>query len=158
MIEKGDTKEDVTVYEAGFLILPSIPEDRLSSVVESMKKIITSIGGVEIDGEEPFKYPLAYTMSKTIGASRYVVSEAYLGWIKFELEPEKIATVKDGLEKMEEILRLLIVKAPRKTEFTFAKARAEQETMEQAEREAKEDAEGESEVVDSGQALAEGVQ
>jgi len=119
-IDKGE----LSVYELGFLILPSIPEDKLSDVVAFIKKVITKEGGIEIDAEVPFKQPLAYSMSKTIGASRYVLSDAYLGWIKFEVEPSKISAIKTDIEKIGEILRFLLVKAPRETIFTFAKARA----------------------------------
>ncbi len=111
-----------TVYELGFLILPSIPEDKLTDVVTLLRKAINKEGGKEIDGEAPFKQPLAYSMSKTIGASRYVVSDAYLGWTKFEVEPKKISAIKDGVEKIGEVLRFLLIKAPRETTFTFAKA------------------------------------
>ena len=117
-------KEGLPVYELGFLILPSIQEDKLSLVVSSIRKVVTKEGGVEINAEAPFKQPLAYSMSKTMGASRYVLSDAYLGWIKFEVESSKIATIKTGVEKIGEILRFLLVKAPRETIFTFAKARA----------------------------------
>ena len=116
--------EEPTVYEIGYLILPSIPEDKLSHVTSSIRKVITKEGGTEIDAEEPFKESLAYPMSKTIGASRYVLSDAYLGWIKFEIDKTKVPAIKVGVEKIEEVLRLLLIKAPRETAFTLAKARA----------------------------------
>ena len=114
---------ELTVYELGFLVLPSIPEDKLSNVTDAVRKIISAAGGTEIDAEAPIKKTLAYSMSKTIGASRYVVSDAYLGWIKFEVDKAKVPIIKAGVEKMEEILRFLLIKAPRETTFTFAKAR-----------------------------------
>lgn len=115
---------EMTVYELGFLILPSIPEDNLPNVTNVIRTVITKAGGIEIAAEEPFKETLAYSMSKTIGASRYVVSDAYLGWIKFEVDRAKAPAIKADIEKIEEILRFLIIKAPRETTFTFAKARA----------------------------------
>ena len=123
----------MTVYELGFLILPSIPEDKVSGIVDSIRKVITKEGGTEIDAEEPFKQDLAYSMSKTIGASHYVLTDAYLGWIKFEIERASVLIVKAGVEKIEEILRFLLVKAPRETTFTFAKARAAVEEKEESE-------------------------
>lgn len=124
-------KEGLTVYELGFLILPSIPEDKLSDVVDAIRKVVTKAGGIEIDTEAPFKQSLAYSMSKTIGASRYVLTDAYLGWIKFEVEPGEIQTIKAGVEKIGEILRFLLVKAPRETTFTFAKVKAAAEEKEE---------------------------
>ena len=124
-----------TIYELAYLILPSIGEDKVGDVSAAIKKLIEKEGGEEIDGEEAFKQDLSYEMSKTVGASRYVVSDAYLGWIKFECSPENILVIKDAVEKMSEILRVLVVKAPRETHFTFAKAREALEAQE-AEKEA----------------------
>jgi len=115
---------ELAIYEIGYLILPSIPEDRLSDVVGAIGKVIAKEGGVEINAEAPFKWPLAYPMSKTIGASRYVLTDAYLGWIKFEVDRAKAPVIKAGVEKIEQVLRFLLVKAPRETTFTFAKAKA----------------------------------
>lgn len=131
----GALTGELTVYEIGYLILPSIPEDKLSSVTSAIRKVITTEGGTEIDAEEPFKEPLAYTMSKTIGASRYVLSDAYLGWIKFEADRAKALVIKAGIEKIEEVLRFLLIKAPRETTFTLAKARALVEDKIEKERE-----------------------
>ena len=133
MMNLEGEKGEMTVYELGFLILPSIPEDKVSDIVDSIRKVITKEGGTEIDAEAPFKQDLAYSMSKTIGASHYVLTDAYLGWIKFEIERAGVLRVKAGVEKIEEILRFLLVKAPRETTFTFAKARAAVEEKEESE-------------------------
>ena len=119
-----DEQGELTIYEVGFLILPSIPEDKISKVTDAMRKVIIGQEGVEIAAEEPFLEPLAYPMSKTVGANRYLVSEAYIGWIKFEALSSAAQEIKAGLEKIDEVLRFLMIKAPRETYFTFAKARA----------------------------------
>ncbi len=123
MMNSENEAKESTVYELCFLILPSIPEDELSHVTDALRRVIVTEGGAEIDAEAPFKTNLAYSMSKTIGASRYVVSDAYLGWIKFEIDKTKALAIKTGAEKIKEILRFLLVKAPRETAFTFASAR-----------------------------------
>ena len=129
---RNSTEDDgeKSVYEIGFLVLPSIPEDKVSDVTDAIRKVVTKEDGKEIDAEEPFMEQLAYPMSKTVGASRYVVEEAYIGWIKFDLPADPVAgvehpieTIKKGIEKIDEVLRFLLVKAPRETIFTFAKAR-----------------------------------
>ena len=129
MVNLEGDREGLSIYEVGFLILPSIPEDKLSLVVDSIRAVVTKEGGIEIDSEAPFKESLAYSMSKTIGASRYVLSDAYVGWIKFEVDRAKAPKIKVGIEKIEQVLRFLMVKAPRKTTFTFAKAREKVETL-----------------------------
>lgn len=131
-------KEGLAVYEIGYLVLPSIPEADLDGVVSAIRKIISKEGGAEIDAEAPFKHPLAYPMTKTLGASRYVVNDAYIGWIKFEVEPANVLAVKAGVEKLDEVLRFLLVKVPRETTFTFAKAKALAAEKERKAREAEE--------------------
>jgi|SRR3989344_990787 len=133
MKNRESEAQDLTVYELCYLILPSILEEKLSDVVSSLGKVISKAGGKEIDSETPFKHPLAYPMSKTIGASRYVVNEAYIGWIKFEGTPSSIEEIKASVDKMDEVLRSLLIKAPRKTTFTFALARQAIEDKERAE-------------------------
>lgn len=112
------------IYELAYLVLPSVPEKDLGNTVEKIKQAVTDNSGNIFDSEEPFKYPLSYTMSKTVGSKKYMVNEAYIGWMKFEIEVPKVLDVKAGVEKISEVLRLLLIKAPRKTEFTFAKAKA----------------------------------
>ncbi len=142
MKENTETKEGIQVYELGYLALPSIAEENLPAVVAKLKGVIQSVGGVEIESEDPFKQDLAYSMTKVVGASRYVVRDAYIGWIKFEAEAAKAPAVSESVAKMDEVLRALLVKAPRTSDFTFAKAKAmiaEKLAKAEAERRAQED-------------------
>src|SRR5579872_5683652 len=91
-----DHKES-QIYELGYLLLPSIAEEDVSHVVDAIKGIVKKGGGVEIDAESPINIDLAYTMTKTIGARKYVVNDAYIGWTKFECEPSSIAEIERAL-------------------------------------------------------------
>jgi ribosomal protein S6 len=122
--------KEAQVYELGYLVLPSIPEESLADVVSTLQGIVKKSGGVEIASEEPIKIDLAYTMSKVVGARKYVVNEAFIGWMKFEVEPSIVEAIKADVEKLDEILRCLLIKAPRESAFTFAKA---QQAIEEAE-------------------------
>ncbi len=121
---------EANVYEIGYLVLPSVPAEHLPQVLSNPVSIIEKGGGKPLDGEDPALEPLAYSMSKTVGARKYIVDEAYVGWMKFESRPDALETVREGVDKAEEILRYLLIKAPRETTFTFAKARAEREAKE----------------------------
>ena len=111
------------VYELGYLILPSVPEENLPALVAKIKDILGKVSKAILDSEDPTKIELAYSMRKTVGSSSYVVNDAYLGWIKFEVNPEDISGLESNFRKTEEILRALIMKTSRETRFTFAKAR-----------------------------------
>lgn len=124
-----EDRQENQVYEIGYLILPSIPEDKLSDSVNSIEEVIKKYGGEKFDSEVPFRHDLAYPIAKTVGASKYVVNDAYIGWIKFDLPAEALAKegaehpvqlMKAELDKIDELLRYLLIKAPKETKFRFA--------------------------------------
>jgi ribosomal protein S6 len=123
---------EAQVYEVGYLVLPSVSEDNLPKVVSNIVSIIEKAGAKPLDSEDPFLEELAYSMSKTIGARKYVVDEAYIGWMKFEAESNQVEEIKLSVDKLEEVLRTLLIKVPRETTFTFAKAREAREAHEEA--------------------------
>ena len=126
-----EDQKAVQVYELGYLVLPSIPEENLADLVATLQGIVKKSGGVEIASEDPIKFDLAYTMSKVVGARKYVADEAYIGWMKFEVEPSEVIAIKTAVEALDEILRCLLIKAPRESVFTFAAA---QQALEEAEK------------------------
>lgn len=126
-----DRKEN-QVYELGYLLLPSLVEESLSDAVQAIKGIIKKAGFAELDSEDPLRMDLAYTMSKTIGARKYIVDEAYIGWVKFEGEGTSLAEVNTAVTALDEVLRFLIVKAKRETVFTFASAEQARKEKEMA--------------------------
>ena len=145
-----DHKENETqVYEIGYLVLPSVAEENIPNVVSNIKKLIEKQGGTPLDGEDPYMEPLAYPMSKVVGARKYVVNEAYIGWQKFEASPSAIDEIKRKIETAEEILRMLLIKAPRETTFTFAEAREARKAHEEVEAKEPEEAVAEEAVEDT---------
>ena len=118
-----EDRKERGIYELGYLVLPSVAEESLSDVVNAIKGILKKSGGEEVASEDPIRIDLAYTMSKTIGARKYVVNDAYIGWVKFECDPGCIPEISDAVKKLDEVLRFLLVKAERETTFTFAQAR-----------------------------------
>ena len=147
-----DRQDESQVYEVSYLLLPSIPEENISQVVANIESSIEKHGGKKIDGEAPFLRELAYEISKVVGASRYVVRQAYIGWVKFELpleddrESHPVENIKTEIEKMTEVLRFLLVKAERETRFTFASTRVAKEELPEADLEDPESADEEIEV------------
>ena len=58
----------------------------------------------------PRMIPLAYSMTKVISNIRHKFSNGYFGWVKFMLDPEKAAELKQKLALDSNFLRFLIVK------------------------------------------------
>ncbi len=107
------TKDNVKVYEIGFHVAPFVGEDNISHEVEGIKALIEKIKGEVISEDFPKLRPLAYSLSKVIKGSKKIFKECYFGWIKFEADAESIASFTKGVEKLENIVRFLVVKTIR---------------------------------------------
>ncbi|MDH5442287.1 MAG: 30S ribosomal protein S6 [Candidatus Nomurabacteria bacterium] len=104
--------EDISmprVYELGYNLLPTVPEADVLAEVKKIKDKITELKGIEIDGEEPLLIDLAYDMIKIIDNKRIRFSQAYFGWIKFDLSPEMMTELKKWLDENSNILRHLLI-------------------------------------------------
>ena len=117
----------MTVYEVGFSLMPTLPVEALPDVVAKIKMVIDDANGLFISEEFPVLFPLAYTISKTIQTKKYNCDEAYIGWIKFESNSREAVVIKKERDKNNDILRLLLIKAPRESVFTFSKILSKKE-------------------------------
>lgn len=107
MQEKQDR---LTVYEIGYLIASSVPEDKVGNEIEAIKKIINNSGASVIAEGTPIRQPLAYTIKrKTVGGSYDKYDEAYFGWVKFEVDSSAIESVKKSIEILPSIIRVLVI-------------------------------------------------
>jgi ribosomal protein S6 len=125
------------VYEVGFHVVPTIPEDGVAAVVEKVRQ---ALGGAEIINEQfPQKMALAYTVERANVGRRDKYNEAYFGVMKFALERENILAFEQALRVDRDILRYLLIetvredvaKAPRRA--VFASDRLEGETIKKPE-------------------------
>jgi ribosomal protein S6 len=98
------------VYEIGYHITPSIPQDDVALVVNTIKDIIESFGGMVFMDENPELIKLAYPMDHIVSNKKSIFDSAYFGWIKFQTVPEQILKIKSEIEKNESIFRFLIIK------------------------------------------------
>lgn len=101
--------ELMKVYEIGYLLLPSVPEEKLLEEVTAIKGNIEKSGGVFLSEGFPQYRQLAYTMRKLIGGGYENFDSAYFGWIKFEAKPESVSEVKTALESSANILRHILI-------------------------------------------------
>lgn len=111
-----------TVYELGFLLVPEITEEKLPEAFGTLKATLLDMGAVEVSEEFPKNLQLAYTMEKTVNNKILRYTEAWFGWIKFELESETLAQIEAKLRGDTNIVRFLLTKTVR--ENTLAAKRA----------------------------------
>src|ERR1035437_2325699 len=127
------TERDVKVYEIGYLILPSIPEEKVSGEISLIKDILIKHKAEVIADESATLRPLAYTMVKKIGITNRRFDSAYFGWIKFEAAPVEVRLIEKEVKEVESILRLLIINTVREHTLLSSKLNLESSDKEMPE-------------------------
>ncbi|MFA5937284.1 MAG: 30S ribosomal protein S6 [Candidatus Paceibacterota bacterium] len=108
-----DIEKNSRIYEVGYLLLSSISDAEMPVIYGNLKDLITSLGGEIISDEMPKMISLAYAMLKVYQNVRNKFSTAYFGWIKFEMDPEKVLELKKKLDVDPNLIRFLILKTIR---------------------------------------------
>ena len=108
-----DTEIDVRIYELGYWFVPTIPEDGIEAQVTELKQKLSAKGAVFIQEENPYLREIAYEMKKVIDNKNNYFTEGYFGWIKFEMDPAKVETLKNELELDPSVIRAMIIQTVR---------------------------------------------
>jgi ribosomal protein S6 len=106
---KDEINDAQKVYEIGYILVSSVPGEKVGSVTESLKNVLLKKGAVVIEEESAEMIPLAYTMIKKIATANHRFDEGYFGWIKFELGANEIEEVKKTFDLVPEMLRFLLI-------------------------------------------------
>jgi len=124
-VENTDAKS--SVYEVGYLMLPSIPEENLGGEVTMLKDSLSENGAVFISDEYPKMMELAYEMSRSIANKNQKFSYGYFGWVKFECTTNSAKIIKEFLDKNEKLVRFLMIKTVRESTMSTKRAYGKQD-------------------------------
>ncbi len=117
--------DNLSVYEIGYLIESSVPEEKVSTEATAITKIITDAGAAVIADEAPHHMKLAYEMRKKNVSGSYVkYNDAFFGWVKFEVGSDKIESVKKLVETHPTVLRMLLTSTVRENTYLGKRAPA----------------------------------
>lgn len=112
-----DTNENVEknsrIYEVGYLLVPTLSEENMLMAYGNLKDLVVSLGGEIISDEMPKMISLAYNMQKVYQNVRSKFDTAYFGWVKFEMDPQKVLELKKKLDIDPNFIRFLILKTIR---------------------------------------------
>lgn len=103
-------EKDFTVYEAGFLLNPTLSADETTDFVASLRAKVEGAGGEYVAHESPKEIALQYEMSREINNKKTWFSGAIFGWLKFKMEPKDISIIEALLKADEKIIRYLLIK------------------------------------------------
>ena len=108
-----EERDDARIYEVGYLIVPTVPEERLGAEVTALKDILDRAKAIVISEEFPKMTNLAYAIRKAVAGKYHRFNTGYFGWIKFEVDAESAPAIDKELEKGENLLRYLLIKTAR---------------------------------------------
>jgi ribosomal protein S6 len=125
-MEKETTEGAVItrVYELGYLLVPTLAEEKVRDAAQKIKNTLSQFGATIISEDSPVLIDLAYTMAKTIENKKEKFDEAYFGWIKFEVLPEGLASVKNWCDNEVDLIRFIIIKTVRENTVSSKKSLA----------------------------------
>jgi ribosomal protein S6 len=120
---KENMKEDrMQVYEIGYLLVSSIPEEKVEREVALLKGALEKKGADFIGEEAPELRTLAYQMVKKIGPTNHRFDKGYFGWMKFELASKEIEAIKKSFEENPNMLRMLLINTIRENTYLGKKS------------------------------------
>jgi len=126
--EAVNTNEgSLTVYEASYLLLPTMSEEQVPQKVAGIKEALVSVGAEVISSEDPVLIDLAYSMVKVMQTSRAKADEGYFGWVKFEVSGDKIDSIKKFFDNNADVLRYLIIKTVKENTLLNGKMKLKSE-------------------------------
>lgn len=126
-VKVGADTGSTAVYEASYLLLPTLSQEQVPGKVAGVKEALASLGATLISDEDPVLIDLAYSMAKVVQTTRHKADEGYFGWIKFELEKSKINSVKKFLDENADVLRHLIIKTVKENTLLNGKMKLKSE-------------------------------
>jgi len=99
-----------TVYELGYLLVPTLTDKEVTDTVALLSKTIADNGGdVTTKGDVHF-IDLAYEMVKKIKSKNTKFDQAHFGWTKFTAGSETPAKLEKAIKGIDEVLRVIVVK------------------------------------------------
>lgn len=92
-------------YEITYLISSDLSEEQVQQTQSRLVALIQEEGGLMLEEKTPFRKKLAYPVKK--------YSQAYLSFLVFQLDPEKLKSLEKKIKEVGQILRyLLLIKRP----------------------------------------------
>lgn len=113
------------LYEFGFILVPTTPETEVPAKVDALKAVVTKLEGVITAEGNPEFIDLAYTMEKTVGSKKSKYSQGYFGWIKFEVTPDALVTLKKAFDSDADLVRYILIKTNAANTIVFKKPKVE---------------------------------
>jgi ribosomal protein S6 len=126
----SESKKDSKVYEISYILVPSLPQEKIGEQTAALTAILAQYSAVVIDEEAPSLISLAYEMEKK--------DQGYFGWVKFYCSPSVIEEIRKAFDQNPHILRTLAVSTVREKTYLGKRAKSDNKTENKIENKAEE--------------------
>lgn len=113
--EQSSSQWGKKIYEMGFLLLPTLSEEAVSTEAAEIKSIIEKAEGEYITQDAPTLITLAYSMTTGTTGHKRSFDKAYFGWIKFQASGTAVEFIKRKYKEMPNFLRFIIIQSVKDT-------------------------------------------
>jgi ribosomal protein S6 len=100
------------LYELSYILVSTVPEDKIEEEVASIKSIIEKAGGSIETFANPSLRDLAYPMSLSKEHKKTTYTAGYFGWIIFSASSDIIQSIEKAMDAHERVLRHLLINRP----------------------------------------------
>ena len=122
----NESTSDSKVYEIGYLLVPSIPQEKVAEQTSGFAALLAKNSAEVIDEESPSLISLAYEMDKSTGGGAHQrFDQGYFGWIKFSCSPSAIEEIKKSFDQNQTVLRILAVATVKEKTYLGKRAKSE---------------------------------
>ncbi len=101
------------VYEVGYHLLPSLSDADRATATKEIAAFLSEAGATFIGDHAPEHLDLAYPIQKRVNGKLTSFSEAYFGWVAFEVERSKMAGLTAFLDAHAAVLRYICISTTR---------------------------------------------
>ena len=105
-------------YELAYLALSHLSGQEVETLRTTLREEVVTKGGQVLSEGEVHYLPLAYEIVKKVGSQNTRHQEAYFSWIKLTVDPSALEDLEATLRSMDDILRHMIILAPRDDSLT----------------------------------------
>ncbi len=103
-------ERELNSYELAFHILPTVAEGEVQAIFDRIKAAVVTAGGEVTNEELPARFDLAYEIVQYLEGRNRKFKSAYFGWVRFDLEADKVAEVVEMVEGTKDIMRHLLIR------------------------------------------------
>lgn len=104
-----DTNENMSYYEVGYLLAPTLPDDEAAETETDLHEQITSADGEIVSAQSPEMRELSYEIEVKEAGEQREFSRAQFGWVQFSFNPEDVNQVESIFAQADDVIRHLLI-------------------------------------------------